>query len=130
MVLPAVWCKLKTLCSPEYLCQKYVKDLHSQDSKKALYSCTNYAKEIMVSGDYFMHAASHFIFRVRICVWDRLTKYMGFKSLFSSHRKNWFAARCEYLHLIKKNLQCLFACCEFFLIRCKHSQRAANQFLR
>ena len=26
-------------------------------------------------------------------------------SLFSSHRKNWFAARCEYLHLIKKNSQ-------------------------
>ena len=39
-------------------------------------------------------------------------------SLFSTHRKNWFAARCECLHLIKKNLQCLFACCEFFLIRC------------
>ena len=51
-------------------------------------------------------------------------------SLFSSHRKNWFAARCECLHLIKKNLQCLFAWCEFFLIRCKYSQRAANRFLR
>ena len=24
-------------------------------------------------------------------------------SLFSSHRQNWFAARCEYLHLIRKN---------------------------
>ena len=42
---------------------------------------------------------------------------------FCSHRKN-----C--LHLIKKNSQCLFACCEFFLIRCKYSQRAANRFLR
>ena len=31
--------------------------------------------------------------------------------------------------LIKKNSQCLFARCEFFLIRCKHTQRAANQFL-
>ena len=51
-------------------------------------------------------------------------------SLFSSRRKNWFAARCEYLHLIKKNSQCLFARCEFFLVRCKYSQRAANQFLR
>ena len=50
-------------------------------------------------------------------------------SLFSSHRKNWFAARCEYLHLIKKNSQCSFAWCEFFLIRCKYSQRGANQFL-
>ena len=51
-------------------------------------------------------------------------------SLFSSHRKNWFAARCECLHLIKKNSQCLFARCEFFLIRCMYSQPAANQFLR
>ena len=51
-------------------------------------------------------------------------------SLFSSHRKNWFAARCECLHLIKKNSQCSFAYCEFFLIRCKYSQRAANRFLR
>ena len=45
-------------------------------------------------------------------------------SLFSSHRKNWFAARCEYLHLIKKNshrANCRH--CEFFLIRCKHSLR-------
>ena len=25
-------------------------------------------------------------------------------SLFSSHRKNWFALRCEYLHLLKKKL--------------------------
>ena len=41
-----------------------------------------------------------------------------FLSLFSNHRKNWFAARCECLHLIKKNSQCLFACCEFVLIRC------------
>ena len=31
-------------------------------------------------------------------------------------RKNWFAARCEYLRLIKKNSQCVFACCEFFLL--------------
>ena len=44
-------------------------------------------------------------------------------SLFSSHRKNWFAARCECLHRIKKNSQCSFTCCEFFLIRCKYSQR-------
>ena len=51
-------------------------------------------------------------------------------SLFSSHRKNWFAARCECLHLIKKNSQCLFSRCEVFLIRCKYSQRSANQFLR
>ena len=51
-------------------------------------------------------------------------------SLFSSHRKNWFATRCEYLHLIKKNSQCLFARCEFFLMRCKFSQWTANQFLR
>ena len=50
-------------------------------------------------------------------------------SLFSSHRKNWFAARCEYLQLIKKNLERANRHCEFFLIRCKHSQRAANQFL-
>ena len=53
-------------------------------------------------------------------------------SLFSSHRKNWFAAHCECLHelhLIKKKLQCLFAWCEFFLIRCKYSQQAANQVL-
>ena len=47
-----------------------------------------------------------------------------------SHRKNWFAAPCECLHLIKQNSQCLFACWEFFLIRYKYSQRAANQFLR
>ena len=53
-----------------------------------------------------------------------------FLSLFSSHRKNWFAARCKYLHLIKKNSQRANRHCEFFLIRCKHSQRAANQFLR
>ena len=42
-------------------------------------------------------------------------------SLFSSHGKNWFAARCEYLHLIKKNshranrhceMQALAASCE------------------
>ena len=51
-------------------------------------------------------------------------------SLFSSHRKNWFATRCECLHLINKNSQCLFAWCEFFLIRCKYSQRAVKQFLR
>ena len=50
--------------------------------------------------------------------------------LFSSHRKNWFAARCECLHLIKKNSHQANEHCEFFLIRCKHSQRAANQFLR
>ena len=48
----------------------------------------------------------------------------------SSHRKNLFAARCEYLHLIKKNSQQANEHCEFFLIRCKHSQRAMNQFLR
>ena len=48
-------------------------------------------------------------------------------SLFSSHRKNWFAARCEYL--IKNNSQRGNRHCEFFLIRYKHSQRAANQFL-
>ena len=47
-----------------------------------------------------------------------------------SHRKNWFVARCEYLHLIKKNSQQANRRCEFFLIRCKPSQRAANQFLR
>ena len=35
-------------------------------------------------------------------------------SLFSSHRKNWFAARCEYLHLIKKNSQQANKHCEFF----------------
>ena len=51
-------------------------------------------------------------------------------SLFSSHRKNCFVARCEYLHLIKKNSQQANKHCEFFLIRCKHSQRAAKQFLR
>ena len=51
-------------------------------------------------------------------------------SLFSSHRKNWFAVRCECLHLIKKNSHCSFTCCEFFLIRCKHSQRTANRILR
>ena len=51
-------------------------------------------------------------------------------SLFSSHRKNWFAARCEYLHLIKNNPQRANMHCEFFLIRCKYSQRAVNQFLR
>ena len=51
-------------------------------------------------------------------------------SLFSSYRKNWFAARCEYLHLIKKNSQRENKRCEFFLIRRKSSQRAANQFLR
>ena len=51
-------------------------------------------------------------------------------SLSSSHHKNWFAARCKCLHLIKKNLQCLFAWCEFFLIRCKYSQRTEIQFLR
>ena len=39
------------------------------------------------------------------------------------HRKNWFAARCECLHLIKKNSQCLFAWCELFLIRCKYLLR-------
>ena len=50
-------------------------------------------------------------------------------SLFSSHRRNWFAARCEYLHLIKNNSQQANRHCEFFLIICKHSQRAANQFL-
>ena len=34
-------------------------------------------------------------------------KLMQDLSLFSSHRKNWFAARCKYryLHLIKKNSQ-------------------------
>ena len=46
------------------------------------------------------------------------------------HHKNWFAARCEYLHLNKNNSQQAHKHCEFFLIRCKHSQRAANQFLR
>ena len=51
-------------------------------------------------------------------------------SLFSSHRKNCFAARCEYLHLIQKNSHQTNSHCEFFLIRCKHQQRAANQFLR
>ena len=51
-------------------------------------------------------------------------------SLFSSHRKNWFAARCKYLHLIKKNSQWANKDCEFFLMRCKYSQRAANQFFR
>ena len=50
--------------------------------------------------------------------------------LFSSHRKNGFAARCEYLHLIKKNSQRTNKHCEFFLIRSKHSQRAAKQFLQ
>ena len=49
------------------------------------------------------------------------------KPLFQSSQK---LARCECLHLIKKNSQCLFAWCEFFLIRCKYSQRAANRFLR
>ena len=52
------------------------------------------------------------------------------KASFPVIAKNWFAVRCEYLHLIKKNSQCLFARCEFVLIRCKYSQRAANQFLR
>ena len=61
-------------------------------------------------------------------VWWRTTKTA--LSLFSSHRKNWFAARCEYLHLLKKNSQQANWHCEFFLIRCKYSQRAANQFLR
>ena len=51
-------------------------------------------------------------------------------SIFSSHHKNWFAARCEYLHLIKRNSHQANKHCGFFLIRCKHSQRAANQFLR
>ena len=40
-------------------------------------------------------------------------------SLFSSHCKNWFAARCEYLHLIKKDSQRANRHCEFYLIRCK-----------
>ena len=57
-------------------------------------------------------------------------KYCNVLSIFSSHRKNCFAARCEYLHLIKKNLHEANRHCEFFLIRCKHTQRAANQFLR
>ena len=35
-------------------------------------------------------------------------------SLFSSHRKNWFTARCEYLHIIKKNSQYMFSPHEFF----------------
>ena len=47
-------------------------------------------------------------------------------TLFSSHRKNLFAARCECLHLIKKNSQWMFARCEFFLIRSKYSQQAAS----
>ena len=51
-------------------------------------------------------------------------------NLFSSHRKNRFVARCERLNLIKKISQCSFAFCEFFVIRCKYSQRAANQFWR
>ena len=49
-------------------------------------------------------------------------------SLFSSHCRNSFAARCECLHLIKKSQQANRPC-EFFLIICKHSQRAVNQFL-
>ena len=52
------------------------------------------------------------------------------QSLFSSHHKNWFAARREYLHLMKKNSQRANKYCEFFLIRCNYSQPAANQFLR
>ena len=58
-----------------------------------------------------------------------IVAYHYILSLFSSHRKNLFAARCEYLHLIKKNSHQANEHCEFFLIRCKHSQRAANQFL-
>ena len=38
---------------------------------------------------------------------------MGLLRLFSSHRKNRFAARCEYLHLIKKNSQQANKHCEF-----------------
>ena len=53
-----------------------------------------------------------------------------FLSLYSRHPKSWISARCEYLHLIKKNSQQANRHCVFFLIRCKHSQRAANQFLR
>ena len=34
--------------------------------------------------------------------------------------KNWFATRCEYLHLINNNSQCFFTRSEFFLIRCKY----------
>ena len=52
------------------------------------------------------------------------------KPLFQSSQKQVRSSRCEYLHLIKKNSQRANRHCEFFLIRCKHSQRAANQFLR
>ena len=44
-----------------------------------------------------------------------------------SHRKNLFVARCECLHLIKQNSQCLFACCEFFLIRYKYTRSSRSQ---
>ena len=46
--------------------------------------------------------------------------FYGSNRLFFRHRKNWFAARCEYLRLIKKLTVHIFVRCEFFLI---YSQR-------
>ena len=68
--------------------------------------------------------------KTRLITRYRIWYFKHALSLFSSHRKNLFAARCECLHIIKMNSQCLFARCESFLIRCRYSQRAANQFLR
>ena len=68
--------------------------------------------------------------KITSCHYSSGTISRCLKPLFQSSQKLVRSARCDCLHLIKKNSQCSFACCEFFLIRCKYSQRAANQFLR
>ena len=55
---------------------------------------------------------------------------ISYNPLFHSSQKLVRSSLCEYLHLIKKNSHQSNRHCEFFLIRCDNSQRAANQFLR
>ena len=61
------------------------------------------------------HGSSQSQYNKQLLSANCLFLLMALLSLFSSHRKNWFAARCEYLHLIKKNSQRANRHCEFFL---------------